>query len=493
MIRPALFSLVFLATVQPTFAATLRVPQDHQTIQAAVDASHIGDTILVAPGEYQERIVLKPGIILRSAGDDTQGAGGLRRAERTVIDGGGKQGTAPGVEMAAGSVLDGFTITAVGLYDAALWEKHFGSHGEELGDDEGSVQAEGTSPAVSIQGGSCIVTHCIVHQNGDVGIGILGKENTTTAPLISGNFVSRNMGGGIGVAEEAEPIIRDNTCTENLRAGIGCRKANPIITNNVCYQNIRAGIGCREGSKPVVRNNRCYQNRRAGIGIRMEGTAAVVEGNECYENEMAGIGCRDGASPILRNNICRQNKMAGIGCDGASPLVVGNRCTENAQVAIGVTGNSSVIITRNELSRTGGVPPIIAVKDGSTATIHNNRISGGGVAAILVQGQVTIRENTFTGIGDKQRQAIWVWEKSTDTISDNSIDNYLVAINANKAAVTITRNKISGFQGSAILVKDSPEPIHVYGNTGSSTDPQAKIVDLPGSSGTIESNVLKRE
>jgi hypothetical protein len=516
MIRRVLVNLVLLVTAPPALAATLRVPRDHETIRDAIDASQSGDTILVAPGQYRERISLKPGIILRSEGDDGKGISGLRRAESTVIDGGGKEESAPGVVMAEGGTLDGFTITNVGLYYDALWKHHFESHGEELDDDEGSVQAEGTTPAISIQGVTCSVMNCLVHHNGDVGIGILGKENTKTAPLITANFVYRNMGGGIGVAEVAEPIIRGNTCNENLRAGIGCRKASPIITDNVCFQNIRAGIGCREGSKPIIRGNKCYQNRRAGIGIRMEGTAAVVEANKCYENDMAGIGCRDGAIPILRNNVCRKNKMAGIGSNGASPLIVGNECIENAQagiglqrqstaiihannchdnsqVAIGITEGSTAIITKNDLSRTGGAPPIIAVKDGSNATIQNNRISGGGVAVVLIQGTATVSGNTFSGVGDKQGNAIWIWEGSSATVSDNTFDGYRAAVNAAKATVIITGNKVSRFQGAAIIVKNSPKPVYVFDNTGVSNDPKAKIVDVQGSTGTIENNVLKSE
>jgi parallel beta-helix repeat protein len=452
---------------------------------------------------------------LRSEGDNTQGTAGLRRAEAAVIDGGGDTGNVPGVVMAEGSTLDGFTITGVGAYDDILWKKHFDSRGEDLGDEEGSVQAEGTTPAISIQGVSCTVSHCIVHHNGDVGIGILGKEQTTTAPLITGNIVYRNMGGGIGVAEGAEPIIRGNICSENLRAGIGCRQANPIVTDNACFQNIRAGIGCREGSKPVLRGNRCYQNRRAGIGIRMAGTAPIVEANECYENGMAGIGCRDGASPILRNNICRNNRLAGIGCqDGARPLIVGNECRQNEQagigvqdqavaiiqhnqcvdnqlVAIGVTGQSSATIADNELSRTGGAPPIVAVKDGSTASIQGNRIAGGGVAAVLVQGQATVSDNTFTGLGEKQGIAIWVWEASQATIRNNSFDGYRAAVNATKASVVVTDNTVKNFQTTAILVKDSQKPAHVYGNTATSADPKAKAVEVQGPSGIVEANELK--
>jgi parallel beta-helix repeat protein len=516
MMRHFILILLAIATAQPAFAATLRVPQDHKTIQAAIDVSDPGDAITVAPGKYSESIRLKPGIILRSEGDDSKEADRLKRAEATIIDGGDKEAKLPGVIMAEGSTLDGFTITNVGAYDEALWKKHFDSHGEELGDEEGSVQAEGTTPAISIQGVSCTVIHCIVHHNGDVGIGILGKEKTRTAPLVSDNLVFRNMGGGIGVAEGAEPIIRGNTCQENQRAGIGCRKANPIITDNVCFQNIRAGIGCREGSKPVMRGNKCYQNRRAGIGIRMEGTAPVVEGNECYENQMAGIGCRDGANPILRNNNCYNNKLAGIGCNGAIPLIVGNECRENELagigmqgkgtaiiqgnkcldnklVAIGVTEESTATINDNELSRTGGMPPIIAVKDGSTVTIQDNRIAGGGVSAVLVQGKATISGNTFAGMDAKQGNAIWVWENATATISDNDFDGYRAAVNATKATVVVTVNTIKNFQGTAIIVKDSQKPAHVHGNTAFAADPKAKVVDVQGSCGVVADNTVKKE
>ncbi len=269
MMRQVIFALLSIATAQPNFAANLRVPQDYKTLQAAIDASNLGDIVLVAHGKYQESIRLKVGIILRSEGDDARGTDGPKRAEMTIIDGGGKEGKQPGVVMAEGSTLDGFTITNVGAFDESTWKKHFDSHGEELGDEEGSVQAEGTTPAISIQGVSCTVIHCVIHHNGDVGIGVLGKEKTKTAPLVTDNLVYRNMGGGIGVAEGAEPIIRGNICKENLRAGIGCRMANPIIIDNVCLQNIRAGIGCREGSKPVMRGNKCYENRRAAHRAEM--------------------------------------------------------------------------------------------------------------------------------------------------------------------------------------------------------------------------------
>ncbi len=513
-----LFPAIFMLT-ESAQAETLYVPAGHPAIQAAIDAAAAGDTILVAPGRYRERLKLKPGILLRSAGDDAPGDHGLKRAEVTILDGGGA-GDQPGVALAEGSTLDGFTITNVGIYDEAVWQRHFDSHGEELGDDEGSVHAEGTIPAVSIRGNSCTVSHCIVHHNGDVGIAVLGVEGTTTAPRIEDNRVFRNLGGGIGVAEQAEPIVRGNHCTENLRAGIGCRKAKPIIIDNLCERNVRAGIGIREGAMPIVKGNICRNNHRAGIGIRMEGTSPIVEANQCHENDMAGIGCRDHASPTLRKNVCRGNRLAGIGArDGARPVILDNLCRENEQAGIGIQGQSQALILRNqcldnkpvaigitegstatiadnEVSRNGGMPPLIAVKDASVAAVQNNRISGGGVAAVLVQGTATVAGNTFIGRGDKQGTGVWVWEGSQATVADNTFDGYRTAVNATKATIAVTGNTIRRFQKTAIVVQDSPHPARVHGNRGTSSDPQAQLVNLPETTGVVEDNrlsIIKQE
>lgn len=69
--------------------ATVRVPQDHAAIQAAIEAARDGDEVVVGAGTYRERIRLKPELVVRSAGEDAMGKLGLKRAEATIIDGGG--------------------------------------------------------------------------------------------------------------------------------------------------------------------------------------------------------------------------------------------------------------------------------------------------------------------------------------------------------------------------------------------------------------------
>lgn len=511
-------SLILFSICTPVFATELRVPDEYRTIQEAIDAAKPGDIILVDAGTYKERIQLKPQIVVRSAGDDSIGKLGLKRAEATIIEGGGKSDKKSGVQMAEGSELDGFTITNFGDFDEAIWKQNYHSNGEELGDDEGSVQAEGTIPAISIRSVNCRVRNNIVHHNGDVGIAVIGKKGQRITPLIHNNFSYKNLGGGIGIADFAEPIVQKNVCSENLRAGIGCRNANPFIVDNTCFQNIRAGIGCREGARPIIRDNSCYQNRRAGIGIRMQATSPIVEGNRCYQNEMAGIGCRDGAEPIIRNNTCYENKMAGIGSDDATPLItanlcrqnlaagigirgnsdatiLNNKCIENKRVAIGVTQASTAIIIGNMMVRRKGVPPIIAVKDKSTAMIKDNDIHGGGVAAVLIQGTATISENRFHGAGEgeKQGNAIWVWKGSTATIENNKFVGYASAINASGSELTVTDNTIRQFRGAGIVIKDSFKPAHVHGNIAFSNHENEEAFDIQGKKGVVAENVTKKE
>ena len=171
-------------------AATLRVPDQHRTIQAAINTASTGDTVLVAAGTYHERVTLKPGGTLKSAGDDTQGKLGLKRAEATIIDGNFKGAKGAGVTMAEGSTLDGFTVTGVGKYDDELWKKHYATLGQEQPHEH--IGVPGTAGIAVIGVGRCQVLYNIVHHIGDTGIAILGVEGRRVSPHVLRNISYRN-------------------------------------------------------------------------------------------------------------------------------------------------------------------------------------------------------------------------------------------------------------------------------------------------------------
>lgn len=65
-------ALVCLATTAVVgVSATLRVPADYATIQAAVDAAAPGDTILISPGVYEEAVTIQGKADLTIKGDVT--------------------------------------------------------------------------------------------------------------------------------------------------------------------------------------------------------------------------------------------------------------------------------------------------------------------------------------------------------------------------------------------------------------------------------------
>lgn len=161
-------------------------------------------------------------------------------------------------------------------------------------------------------------------------------------------------------------------------------------------------------------------------------------------------------------------------------------------VAIGVTDGSKATISGNHVVRTGGVPPIIAVKE-SSALIQDNQIEGGGVAAVLVQDTATISKNKFVGKGAKQGNAVWVWEGSVATIDANSFHGYRAAVSATKATVIVTGNTVQGFTGPAIIIKDGLKPAHVFGNTAITKDEKANVAEIRGPAGVVAENVVKSD
>ncbi|MDI9404171.1 MAG: hypothetical protein QM516_09890, partial [Limnohabitans sp.] len=98
----ALALLAALMFAPLALAADLHVPADHATIQAAINASVNGDTVIVAPGTYSELVRFNgKAITLRSE----SGAG------NTIIDGGALGTTVKFVNAETNAtVLEGFTI-----------------------------------------------------------------------------------------------------------------------------------------------------------------------------------------------------------------------------------------------------------------------------------------------------------------------------------------------------------------------------------------------
>ena len=225
------FSLLVFATLAAgeAAAATINVPADQPSIQAAINAASDGDPILVAPGKYVENInFLGKAISVTSSGGPSA----------TTIDGGAAGSVVTfNTQEGPRSVLSGFTIT------------------------------NGHTSYPAYDGGGIYIWHA--------------------SPTISGNVITRNTacdgGGGIG-ALESSALIQGNTITNNSQYGCGgvggaggyagggsIQIIGNTIADNVWRSGDGGGIALNGGANVRVENNTIRGNTATGVSPAAQG------------------------------------------------------------------------------------------------------------------------------------------------------------------------------------------------------------------------------
>jgi parallel beta-helix repeat protein len=268
---------------------------DHQSIQAAIDKSWHGDTIVVRPGTYRERVTFNGRRITVRSEDP----GNPLVVQATVIAGSGDASVV--FEFAEGpeSVLTGFTITGAGIL------------------------CNGASP--TIRGN--VIRNC-------TGVGIRGRNNARPTilnnqilanrlegiyacdGLIQGNIISGN-GAGLGFCNGS---ILDNVIVGNSDAG-GLYSCNGTIAGNTISGNYASTDGGGlYNCAGEIRNNVITGNRALRRGGGLHQCPKAVRNNTIVGNQAGVSGGGISQSPgLVYNNIIAFNEApAGGGLHGQS-------------------------------------------------------------------------------------------------------------------------------------------------------------------------------
>ena len=335
ILLPALLQISSLEAL----GATISVPLNQPTIQAAIDIAQNGDVIVVSPGTYFENIdFLGKAITVNSEGS----------ARATIIDGGAKGSV---VTFAAGedpaSILSGFTIR----------NGRSGFDTPGFGDG-GGIRIDNASPTIR--------NNIIMSNHACTGAGI---SISFGSPVIQGNRIEGNAqegcsggtgGGGINVRGAGAARIRGN-----------------LIANNFMGSADGGGIALFAAGAPTIRGNVIHGNTATGIspcaqggGISMVNQSDAVIVQNLITGNSAGCGggvhwlVPSGArGPLLVNNTIADNLGAsgsGIFTDGfdAGSQLINNLIVASAGEAALFCGdfndNNPPILRFNDVFSAGG-------------------------------------------------------------------------------------------------------------------------------------------
>lgn len=310
--------------------------QTYTTIQSGINAAVNGDTVLVAPGTYNENINFNgKAITVTSSGG----------AAATIIDGGsnGPAITFKSGETAA-AVISGFTI----------------QHGGQFGFIN-SIGAYGIGNIYVLNSAPTILNNIITLSN------CWGVQIEYSAPLIENNTISatQDPNGNCSFGGGAAIIDWGNENSNSTTPGIPA-----VIVGNTIENNTESGIEAAGGN--------------GGAGVAVWGGDPVIEDNIFRNNASPGgtggaITVQGGEGVIIAQNLIYDNNAGcgggalafNFGNLGPSPtiFVVNNTMVDN--VGESTAGDTNCI----DISQLYPYPDAYG-ESGPTAAFVNNIISG---------------------------------------------------------------------------------------------------------------------
>ena len=247
----------------------IHVPDDFPAIQEAIDAASFGDEVVVAPGTYDERIIMRPGVDLTGAG-----------ADKTVV-----RSSYSVVRAASSCRISGFRLVGY----------NYGIHG---------VRVEDLQIADNIIGP---LSDAGYSRNSVIGVYLQHSDRVVVSDNTIGPLRDTSRGDAAGITVEDcrdVTVVRNNINNVNEAAwgsGYGVRIISGeriSLLNNLIYHVLETkwdeavGIFCGGQSNTLLNNVVKYTRGTAwetAIGIKCTGSSHRISNNivdEVYDTSV---------------------------------------------------------------------------------------------------------------------------------------------------------------------------------------------------------------
>jgi parallel beta-helix repeat protein len=267
------------------FAATIRVPNDVATIQAAVDRVEPGGMVLIAPGVYDEQVtVTTPFVTIR--GEDRN---------KTIVDGGGARDMAIEVDGANGVVIQNLSVRSA-LLDGISWndvDGFWASYVTAYDNGRDGIVATGSSHGQ--------VDHVFAGGNAEAGVAIVGCDpcgtvvSEVTATGNAAGFSGSNAGGDLSVVNGEWYGNGTGIVLTTVDDIAGAPQRSTIVAGNSVHDNDEIGIVVRGGSGNLIAENLVEDSSNYGIALlpTLDHNLWVSGGNAVRDNLVRRSGVAD--------------------------------------------------------------------------------------------------------------------------------------------------------------------------------------------------------